>query len=207
MAYTFFKLNIIPLLRLKIKKVEGLENIPRQGNYILAINHNAWIDSPFIWAAVTKVINEKIYAVAATKKFKWMGAIPIDPKNKAKTVDIFVDLLKKRKIVAIYPEGNSNPHKILREPKTGVARLALRSQAPVIPIGIKGTKGVTFIGGILRFFLTPWKAEIKIGRPMTFPEFYGQTEDEYLLHKVARLIMAEISKLCGKKMPAEDISL
>lgn len=187
--------------------MEGLENIPRQGNYILAINHNAWIDSPFLWAALTKVIKEKIYAVAATKKFRWLGGIPIDPKNKAKTVDLFVDLLKKGRIVAIFPEGNSNPDKTLREPKTGVARMALRSKAPVIPIGIKGTKGVSFVTGILRFFFTPWRITIKIGRPMTFPEYYGQVEDEYLLHKVARLIMAEISKLCGKKMPPEDISL
>ncbi|MFH1367060.1 MAG: lysophospholipid acyltransferase family protein [Patescibacteria group bacterium] len=207
MAYTFFKFNIIPLFRLKIKRIEGLENIPRQGNYILAANHNAWIDSPYIWAVLTKVINEKIYAVAATKKFRWMGAIPIDPKNKAKTVDLFVDLLKKGKIVAIFPEGNSNPNKILREPKTGVARLALRSKLPVIPIGIKGTKGRTFIPGLLRFFFTPARPTITVGRPMTFPEFYGQTENEYLLHKVSRLIMQEISKLCGKKMPPEDISL
>jgi len=207
LAYTFFKFNVIPLLRLKIKGIEGLENIPQQSNFIIAANHNAWIDSPFIWAALTKVINKKIYAVAATKKFKWMGAIPIDPKNKAKTVDIFVDLIKKGKIVAIFPEGNSNSERTLREPKTGVARLALRSGRPVIPIGIKGTKGRTFIPGILRFFLTPARPTIKVGRPMTFPEFYGQREDEYLLHKVSRLIMAEISQLCGKKMPPEDVSL
>jgi len=207
LAYTFFKFNIIPLFRLKIKKVEGLENIPRQGNFILAANHNAWIDSPFFFSALTRVIKEKIYVVAATKKFRWLGAIPIDPKNKAKTVDLFVDLLKKGRIVAIFPEGNSNPDKILREPKTGVARLALRSKCPVIPMGIKGTKGVSFISGLWRFFFTPWRAEIKIGRPMTFPEYYGQVENEYLLHKVARLIMQEISKLCGKKMPPEDISL
>ena len=207
MAYTFFKFNIIPLLRLKIKRVEGLENIPRQGNFILAGNHNAWIDSPFFFATLTRVIKEKIYAVAATKKFKWLGAIPIDPKNKEKTVDLFVDLLKKGRIAAIFPEGNSNPAKTLREPKTGVARLALRSRLPVIPMGIKGTKGVSFVSGILRFFFTPSRATIKIGRPMTFQEFYGQKEDEYLLHKVTRLIMEEISELCGKKMPREDISL
>lgn len=207
MAYTFFKFNIIPLLRLKIKKVEGLENIPRQGNFILAANHNAWIDSPFFFATLTRVIKEKIYVVAATNNFKWLGAIPIDPKNKAKTVDIFMDLLKKGRIVAIFPEGNSNPDKTLREPKTGVARLALRSKLPVIPLGIKGTKGVTFIGGILRFFFTPWKAEIKIGRPMTFPEYYGQAEEEHIWHKVARLIMQEISNLSGKKMPPENQGL
>ena len=157
-----------------------MENLPANQNFIIAANHNTWIDPVYFVSNLTKVIKKRIYFIAGSKKYFGLGIITINKKNKKKTVDKALSYLKRGRIIFLFVEGRSNPTKTLNKPKTGAARLALRSRQPVIPAGIIGTRGNSALGSLFWEFIWPKKVTLKIGRPLTFEKYYGRAETKEL---------------------------
>jgi len=203
-AYFFFRYNLFPLLWLRVKKIEGLENLPEDTNFIVAANHNSWIDSPILGASLFYKIKKKMYFLAASRKWSWLGTLPISKKDKGKILEKALKLLDKGNLICLFPEGKSNPKKTLLDGKTGAARLALWSKKLVIPVGIKGTE----ITGNLKSFLSFWmfwrQILVRIGKPLDFNEFFDQEINKEILQKVTYKIMGSIAELCDKKMPVHN---
>lgn len=200
MAYPLFQYNILLLLRRRVKRVEGLENLPAEGAYLFAANHNSWIDAPVIGAYLAKRIRQKFYFIASSRKWGWIrvGTIAIQRNNRGRVLDEALGLLTRGRVIGVFPEGKSNAKPELLPGKTGIARLALRSRLPVVPIGVQGTKGVGILPALFHFWLW-WQAmTIIIGKPMTFPDDYGKPETHVQLYSVTDRIMLEIAKLSGK---------
>jgi 1-acyl-sn-glycerol-3-phosphate acyltransferase len=202
--YFLFRYNLIPLLWLRVKKIEGLENLPQNTNFIVAANHNSWIDSPIMAASLFYKIRKKVYFIASSIKWRFLGGLAISQKNKSKVLDKALELLKKGKILCLFPEGASNPKKTLLPGKTGVARLAIWSRLPIVPVGIIGTESKNSLRSFLSFWLFWREIVIKIGKPFNFDEFFNREINEDTLREATRKIMVSIASLCGKK-PAEYI--
>lgn len=206
MAYTPFRFHLIPLLWLRIKKIEGLENLPQDKSFIVAANHSSWLDGPFLVAALFYKIKKKIYFFSRFRIWFWLGVLTINKKNKGKTLEKALNYVKRGRIFCFFPEGTTNPTKTLLPGKTGVARLALWSKLPVIPIGINGTE----IKGRIKAFFYLWffwrKIIIKIGQPFEFDQFFGQDISRETLHKITDKIMREIAVLCGKKIAESNFN-
>ncbi|HEX2196502.1 MAG TPA: lysophospholipid acyltransferase family protein, partial [Actinomycetota bacterium] len=150
--YWVFKGVLKPLLKgLYRIRVEGLENVPKKGAAILAANHLSFLDSFFIplvvkWRKVTYLAKADYFKSWKTSWFfKSCGQISCERGGGDKSqqsLEIALDVLEDGNLLGIYPEGTRSPDGYLYRGRTGVARLALASGVPVIPVGLVGTEKV-----------------------------------------------------------------
>ena len=177
-------------------EAEGLENLPKEGSAILAPNHSSYLDS----MAVYHLCPRLIYPLTAKWLFDfwWLGwilrlcnCVPTNGSSQGA-----VALLKKNGIVLIFPEGRCrNPVDIIKnpEPHRGVAVLALKTGAPVIPIGIQGTYEAWPTKNILPHLFRKFK--VRIGLPLKFEKCEKSIIPEDLLKETLRVIMSSIGNL------------
>lgn len=166
-----FLLRVIGFTLLaKLDHVEDIENVPKQGPAILMINHIAFID-PIV---VLHVLPRNIVPLAKVEVYnypgigifpKLWGVIPVrrDEVDR-RAVQQVQAVLRAGEIVLVAPEGTRGPS--LSQGKEGVAYLAARSNAPVVPVAIDGTVGFPALR-----FTRAWKqpgAVVKFGRPFRF---------------------------------------
>lgn len=134
--------------------IEGTENIPRHGPAIVAFNHIAYLD-PLVAAYAVDRLGRRPRFLAKSelftdKRIAWIlrGAKQIEVKRGTKEAPMALDhaigALSRGEIVVIFPEGTitTNPDLEPMEAKTGLARLALAADAPVVPAAIWGTANV-----------------------------------------------------------------
>jgi 1-acyl-sn-glycerol-3-phosphate acyltransferase len=141
-------------------RVEGdLDKIPRTGPVILAANHISNGDAVIIGAWLTKSLGRRIHWLGKKEMFDWPivgwmarngGVHPVD--RGAADVEAFRTaerVLAEGHILMVFPEGTRSPTGELQQPKDGLAMLALRSGAPIVPIGIANTDRVWPKGKLL----------------------------------------------------------
>lgn len=207
MAFFFSRHLLMPLIKKRINEIRGLENLPLKGPYILASNHQSFLDPPLIGMVIVSKIKEKIHFITIQSiwKFfgsflstKWLGMIPIDPQNKSQCLETAVHLLKRGEIVGIFPEGRRNTRSELLKGKTGLARLVLETQVPVVPVGFWGPPTWSIAQGFKNFFSFSKKIKINIGRPLILEEYFQKPVTRELLDETTRKIMRAIAPLCHK---------
>jgi 1-acyl-sn-glycerol-3-phosphate acyltransferase len=206
MAYPIAKLTIKPAIDLWIKEVNGLQNVPRGKPFIVAANHESYMDHLIIMCTLVPYLNTKIHFLSKKEHFsnpiksmwhRWAGAIPLDRKAGGKeALRWAVKALKQGKIIAIHPEGTRSLTGKLQKGKTGVARLALAAKVPVVPVGLVGTFKILPKG---KYIPKPKRAIINIGKPMYFNEYYNKKITKEVLRKITNNIMKEIARLCKKR--------
>jgi 1-acyl-sn-glycerol-3-phosphate acyltransferase len=190
-------------------EVTGLEHVPRTGAAIIAANHLSAADEVFTPVAARRQV---VYFAKAeyftqpglrgrfvARVFREFGHVPVDRADThaaASTIQTGVELLADGKALGIYPEGTRSPDGRLHKFRTGVARLALRSGAPVIPVGLLGT-GQVLIAGDRRWHRSPVAAHF--GPAL---DFSGRAEDERsspILREVTETVRAAVQRLSGQE--------
>jgi 1-acyl-sn-glycerol-3-phosphate acyltransferase len=155
----------VPLLA-KLDKVDGLENVPGEGPGILLINHISFLDSLIVLHSMPRNIvplaKKEVYDYPVVGIFpKLWGVVPINRDQlDRKALGQITAILKAGEIILVAPEGTR--HNELHEGRVGVAYLASRTGAPVIPVAITGSKGFPALRTSKR-----WKepgVHIRIGR-------------------------------------------
>jgi 1-acyl-sn-glycerol-3-phosphate acyltransferase len=209
--YWFLKVFALgPLLRTVWRPwVEGLENVPREGPAIFASNHLSFSDSVFLPLVVPRRITfpAKIeYFTGVGMKgrltalfFRGIGQVPIDRtggRASQVALDAGLKLLQRGELFGIYPEGTRSPDGRLYKGKTGVARLALASGAPVLPVAMIGTDKMQPPGKALPKIMRPG---VRIGRPLDFSRYEGMEDDRFVLRSVTDEIMYELMELSGQE--------
>ena len=98
-------------------------------------------------------------------------------------------------VFGIYPEGTRTRDGSLHRGHTGVARLALRTGAPIVPVGMTGTDEINPIGRKLpRLFRT---VTIRFGSPIAVDRYAGREQDRLVLRQITDEVMFEIRQLSG----------
>ena len=97
----------------------------------------------------------------------------------------------------IYPEGTRSPDGKLYKGHTGVARLALKSGAPVIAVAMIGTREAQPIGQVKPNFFSP--IGIKFSKPMHFSKYAERADDPRVLRQITDEIMFELRALSGQE--------
>lgn len=175
MAYWILKVLLSPVFYLCFRiRVEGREHVPTHGPAILAANHQSFCDSFFL----PLVMRRRVTYVAKAEYFDswktaWFfraaGQIPMDRGGGSasqRAIDTAGRVLGAGGLLGIYPEGTRSPDPRLHRGHTGVARLSLRCDVPVIPVGITGTRAVQPPGSrLMRPFHT---VTIRFGPPVTY---------------------------------------
>lgn len=215
MFYWFMK-NLVagPILKTVFRPwVTGLDNIPKTGGVILASNHLSFIDSVFL----PLVIDRRIFFLAksdyfrgkglkgwATKAFmNGTGMLSIDRsggKASEASLNTGLKVLHDGEVLGIYPEGTRSPDGKLYRGRTGVARMILEGNVPVVPVAMIDTEKVMPIGSKLPKVR---RLGIVIGEPLDFSRFAGLESDRFILRSITDEIMYELNRLSGQEY--EDV--
>ncbi|MEK6868695.1 MAG: lysophospholipid acyltransferase family protein [Nanoarchaeota archaeon] len=210
MAYSISKILLVPIFKLWIGDVKGLENIPIGRPFILAPNHASYMEHMLISSIIVPKLGKKLYFIAKKEHFegisqkswhrvwtRYVGYIPIDrSKGGEKALKKAVSYLERGEVIVVYPEGTRTLTGKIQEGKTGVARLALWAKVPVVPLGIRGTFEILPKGKIIPKLR---KAAFKFGKPMYFGKYYNKPVTKSMLRAITNSIMKEIAKLSGQK--------
>jgi 1-acyl-sn-glycerol-3-phosphate acyltransferase len=156
--------------------IEGLDTFPADGAVILAANHLSFCDSVFLPLLVPRPVHllgkaeymtaRGIRGWAMRRFFTAVGTIPIDRTSGPSAVvalDAGRRALEAGKVFALYPEGTRSPDGRLYRGHTGVARLAMTTEAPVVPCALAGTDRVQPPGRLLPH---PRRVVIRFGEPL-----------------------------------------
>jgi 1-acyl-sn-glycerol-3-phosphate acyltransferase len=220
-AYWVFKGLLSPLFLLLWRvRVEGREHVPAHGPAVLAANHQSFCDSFFL----PLVLRRRLTYVAKAEYFDdwktaWFfraaGQIPMsrgggDASQRA--LDTATQVLGAGHLLGIYPEGTRAPDHRLHRGHTGVARLSLGCDVPVIPVGIVGTRAVQPPGSKwMRPFQT---VTIRFGPPVRFrgdgesvttgrapaeAEAGASQAEQLELRELTDALMSEIARLSGQE--------
>jgi 1-acyl-sn-glycerol-3-phosphate acyltransferase len=209
MLYRAAELIVSPVLRAYFRpQVTGAENVPRTGPAIIAANHLSASDEVFTpitarrqvvyFAKAEYFVGRGVRGRLIAWVFTEFGLVPVDrdnPRAAASTIDVGAELLAAGKVLGIYPEGTRSPDGRMHKFRTGVARLALRTGAPVIPVGLIGTDKV-LPAGERRWRRVP--CEVHYGPALVFA---GRAEDERssrALREVTETIRDAVQKLSGQ---------
>ncbi len=200
---------IAPIFRLWIREVNGIENLPKDGAFLIAPNHSSYIEHFLIGSQVVPYINKKLHFIAKKEHFesisqktwhsvwsKYITYIKIDRSKGEEALKEALAYLKKGEVIVVYPEGTRTLTGKIQKGKTGVARLALWAKVPVVPLGIKGTFEILPKGKVIPRLK---KATLKFGRPIYFKKYYSKPMTKQLLRQITDEIMKEIAKLAGQK--------
>ena len=173
-------------------KVIGAENIPATGGFILASNHMANWDPPFLGTFSPRIVNfmgkEELFKnpiMAAICRGLHVFPVKRGAADKA-AIKTAVKILKGGECLGIFPEGTRSKTGKLGKAESGVSLIAAMTKAPIIPAAIVNTDKI-------------FSAEVKFPRLAvvygTPIKFEGNAKDKEQLANFAQLIMSEISKL------------
>jgi 1-acyl-sn-glycerol-3-phosphate acyltransferase len=157
LPYRLVRLIAVPLLRLIFRfEVEGRENIPREGNYIVIANHLNWLDE--FTLLLLFPVEPRLHFLAdptllVTRKVQWFlvrttgGYVPVVREHHGdQALFHHVDrALEVGGAIAIFPEANYGPVEGGLLPfKKGFAHFAIKAGVPVVPVALSGTKDLWF---------------------------------------------------------------
>jgi len=188
----------------------GVKNMPRHGPVILASNHLSFSDHFFgplplprkvIFLAKSEYFTGRgLKGLISKAFFTGVGQIPIDRgggEASERAIRTGLRVLAAGHVLGIYPEGTRSPDGRLYRGKTGVARLAIESGAPVVPCAMIDTfqfQPPTTIWPNPRI-----RPGARFGEPLDFSRYRGQQADGVLLRTVTDEIMQAIAKLSGQQ--------
>jgi 1-acyl-sn-glycerol-3-phosphate acyltransferase len=201
-AYWVVKAILTPILRFFFRvRVEGAEHVPAEGPAILASNHLSFCDSFFL----PMVLRRRVTFVAKAEYFEdpktaWffraVGQIPIKRSGGSASqgaLDAATDVLTTGGLFGIYPEGTRSPDGRLFRGKIGVARMALETGVPVIPVAMIYTKRP------LPFGKKIVRVRVVLGKPLDFSRYEGLAGDRFVERSITDEIMYEIMMLSGQE--------
>jgi 1-acyl-sn-glycerol-3-phosphate acyltransferase len=215
----FTKIVIPPLVAAIMKREDsGKENIPREGGLILAPNHLSYAD----WAAMAMfcyrsghypvfLIKSGAFDVKYIGSFlRKCGQLPVY-RGRADAALVLRDAeqgIRRGASVIVYPEGTAtrDPQQWPMRARTGVARLALSTGAPVIPVAQWGAQDILPYGSKKPHLFPRHRVRVVAGPPVDLSAFTGKPLTRDVLREATDAVMADVTKLLaglrGEQPPA-----
>ncbi len=187
--------------------VEGLERVPSSGALILSANHISNADPPFMASWLTPTLGRPIHWMAKAEALEWPlagwfmrqnGAFGI--RRGAADTEAFRlarRVLDEGRVLGAFPEGTRSPTGTLQRAKDGVTLLALRTGAPVLPVGVIGTdrfwprgQALWGVGG---------RITLRVGEPFVLERGQRPDGDRESLEDVTTRLMLRIAALLPER--------
>ncbi len=200
LLYSISRVIVGMLLLLVRCQIRGRDNVPSQGALIVVANHLNFVDPPLVGS----ILSRRAVFMAKEELFRSrivgyiMGALGAFPVSKGhldrRALRRAVQVLADGQALVIFPEGMRSRGRRLKPAFPGAALIALRSGAPIIPIGITGTEKMK---GLSWLWQRP-EITVNIGKAFTLPPINGKlTKAE--LAKLTDVIMVRIAELIPPK--------
>jgi cytidylate kinase len=188
-------------------KVEGLEHVPRRGAVILAVNHASNADPIMAGAWVSDALRtRRIHWLGKRELFGWPifgwicalgGVHPVDRSTAdVEAYRLATRILERGYVLLVFPEGTRSPTGALQEAKDGVAQLALRTGAQILPIGVNDSDRVWPKGRRLPSPFPRRRILVRIGEPFLVGDVVPPAADRRAAKAAATTaIMGRIAEL------------
>ncbi|MCC6442792.1 MAG: 1-acyl-sn-glycerol-3-phosphate acyltransferase [Armatimonadetes bacterium] len=179
-------------------RVEGHERIPATGPVILVSNHLSMADPPFLGGMVRRPVRfmakEELFRVPLLGSLvRALGTFPVRRGAADRSaLRQCLAWLEAGEVVGLFPEGTRSPDGRLQKLEQGIAYIALKSKAPVVPVAIQGTEKLLAPHAK---FPRPARLLIRFGPPLAFPEFYGRKDTPDAREQVVSAIRDSIARL------------
>ena len=164
--------------------VTGRENVPMTGPLLVAANHMSNLDPPLLGASLPRRLNfiakRGLFKPGIGAFLRTYGAYALNPEEQGKDIEALLwmrKLLREDRAVVVFPESHRNRQGGMREGVPGVALMAVKTQTPILPVGIAGSENV---GPIWRVAVPTGNISVTIGEPFTLPDVKGRLEPEQL---------------------------
>jgi len=199
MLYEITKVGLIIPVKMYFRFTgKNKHYVPKKGAAILASNHVSFLDHFIVPAVCTRKITYMAKAEYFEKKLsRWVfthwGQIPVHRgKGDKDALSSAVEHLKTGELLGIYPEGTRSVDGYIHEGKTGVARLALNTGAPIIPVGMLGSFEAM---PKKQHYMKPKKITVVFGPPIDITPLVGRDEDRDLCRALTDEVIFAIEKL------------
>jgi 1-acyl-sn-glycerol-3-phosphate acyltransferase len=194
--YLFIGAVSWPVLRVPFRlRAEGKENLPREGGYVLAANHNSNFDP---WPLGLPLWPRHFLRFMAKSELYWWplgliinagGGFPVRRGERdIEAIKRAVDLAREGYVVAMFPHGTRQRKGLVKrhQPKahTGAARIALEAGVPLVPAAIAGTDRLSRLGPL----------RVRYGRPLDLEDLRGK-EASIAAREATDRLMTEIAEL------------
>jgi 1-acyl-sn-glycerol-3-phosphate acyltransferase len=207
LPYGTLRAFLTPFLMILFRpKVKGLRNVPASGPLIIASNHLSFSDSIFMPLVVPRKVTflaKSEYFTSPGPKgllkkltFIALGQVPVDRSGGRRSEAALItglQVLSEGKCLGIYPEGTRSPDGRLYKGRTGIARLAIESGAPIIPVAMFNTEKIQPTGQVIPNIQ---RVGMTFGEPMYFD---GDSTDLQHLRDVTDQIMNAIHAMSGQE--------
>ena len=166
-------------------KVKGKENMPNQGGVIVMSNHISAFDPPLLAAIFSRPVRfmakKELFENPIIRFVLFLAdAFPVDrSKNDITAVKKALSVIKEEEVLGLFPEGTRRPEGKLGTPKAGSVMLAVKSGAPILPVGIKNVK-------------SSGRITINIGEAFTLDQFAKKRLNKEERKKASQLIKNRI---------------
>lgn len=193
-------------------RIEGaLDRIPREGPLIVVANHLSNADGPVVAGWLTPALGRRIHWLGKREMYEWpvvgritgpiLRAASVHPVDRgAADVEAFrlaQRILEAGNVLLAFPEGTRSPTGGLQRPREGIGLLALRTRAPILPVGIAGSDRVWPRGDHPRL---GGRIVIRVGDAFTLEEAVGDALGDRRLAK--RLATDAIMERIASLLPA-----
>ncbi|MEZ5230452.1 MAG: lysophospholipid acyltransferase family protein [Acidimicrobiales bacterium] len=178
-------------------------NVPDDGPVILAANHLSFLDSPLLMFGLDRQVTmlgkaEYLQGWATRRLFPSAGMIPVDRSGRG-----LVESLRRAErvlttdgVVGIFPEGTRSRTGDLYRGRSGVAHLALKTGAPIVPVGIIGSDAVQSPDSRLPRFRG--RVELRFGSPIDMGPWVDRPKNADTKTEITGAVMRSIAALSGQ---------
>ena len=190
----FYKLRLKLIYRLEVK---GMENIPKDNEYIICANHLSTLDPPLL----ASIFPRRIAFMAKQELFDipficwwidWLGTFAVNRESlDPSTIKTVMEIKKSKWVLGIFPQGTRQKPGVIQDIPKGFAGLARITKCAVLPVGIVGTEKATHL---------PFsgKVVVKIGKPIPY-----EKDPEIVVNKW----IGQIQDLTGFEYKKEDLGV
>lgn len=184
-------------------RVEGVDNVPSTGPAILCSNHLSMVDPVVMALNVPRTVyflgKNEYFAYHYRWFFESLGVMPVARQGGQageSSLARGAQVLEAGAVLGLYPEGTRSPDGRLYRGKTGAARLAIRTGAPIVPIAVIGSRDVLPPHGRL-----PRRAPVAVrfGTPIDLSHLHGRDHEGPVLRHATDTVMACIAALSGQE--------
>lgn len=210
MIRTILDHGVRPLAQLALRpSVRGAYHVPDSGPVILASNHLSFMDSVVIPLVLPRPVTflakaeyfegHGVSGWLSRRFFQEMGHVPVHRGHGRaawESVRVAQNVLAAGGALCIYPEGTRSLDGRLYRGRTGVARLALLTGTPVVPVALAGTERVQPVGSRVP---RPHQVTVQFGAPLDFSRYAGKHGKVPVLRRVTDEIVSAIGALSGQE--------